>query len=68
MLVDEAYFEYGTMPATRRDPAAVHNPRMVVARTFSKCFGMAGIRVGYAIGHKDTIAKMATGTPSATSA
>ena len=32
---------------------------MVVARTFSKCFGMAGIRIGYAIGHKDTIAKMA---------
>ena len=32
---------------------------MVVARTFSKCFGMAGIRMGYAIGHKDTIAKMA---------
>ena len=39
-------------------PLAVENPRVVVARTFSKCFGMAGIRIGYAIGHKDTIAKM----------
>jgi histidinol-phosphate aminotransferase len=40
-------------------PLAVQNPRVIVARTFSKCFGMAGIRIGYAIGHKDTIAKMA---------
>src|SRR4030095_6471491 len=39
-------------------PVAVENPRVVVARTFSKCFGMAGLRVGYAIGHKDTIKKM----------
>ncbi len=40
-------------------PLAVNNPRVVVARTFSKCFGMAGIRIGYAIGHRDTIKKMA---------
>jgi len=40
-------------------PLAVDNPRVVVARTFSKCFGMAGICIGFAIGHKDTIAKMA---------
>jgi histidinol-phosphate aminotransferase len=60
VLVDEAYFEYATNPAYETFiPAAVENPRIVVARTFSKCFGMAGLRVGYAIGHKDTIAKMA---------
>jgi histidinol-phosphate aminotransferase len=60
VLVDEAYFEYGTMPGYETMiPIAVENPRVVVARTFSKCFGMAGIRMGYAIGHKDTIAKMA---------
>jgi histidinol-phosphate aminotransferase len=60
VLVDEAYFEYGTMPGYETMiPLAVQNPRVVVARTFSKCFGMAGIRIGYAIGHKDTIAKMA---------
>jgi histidinol-phosphate aminotransferase len=59
VLVDEAYFEYGTMPGYETMiPLAVQNPRVVVARTFSKCFGMAGIRIGYAIGHKDTIAKM----------
>ena len=59
VLVDEAYFEYGTMAGYETMiPVAVTNPRVVVARTFSKCFGMAGIRMGYAIGHKDTIAKM----------
>ena len=59
VLVDEAYFEYATMPGYETMiPLAVENPRVVVARTFSKCFGMAGLRIGYAIGHKDTIAKM----------
>ncbi len=60
LLVDEAYFEY----VTDRDhetfvPLAVQNPRVVVARTFSKAYGMAGLRLGYAIGHADTIRKMA---------
>lgn len=60
VLVDEAYFEYGTMPGYETMiPLAVQNPKVIVARTFSKCFGMAGLRIGYAIGHKDTIAKMA---------
>ena len=60
VLVDEAYFEYATNPAYETFiPAAIDNPRIVVARTFSKCFGMAGLRMGYAIAHKDTIAKMA---------
>jgi histidinol-phosphate aminotransferase len=60
ILVDEAYFDY----VTDRDhdthiPAAIENPRIIVARTFSKAYGMAGLRMGYAIGHKDTIKKMA---------
>jgi histidinol-phosphate aminotransferase len=59
VLVDEAYFEYGTMAGYETMiPLAVQNPRVVVARTFSKCFGMAGIRLGYAIAHADTIKKM----------
>jgi len=59
VLVDEAYFEYVTMPGYETMiPLAVANPRVVVARTFSKCYGMAGLRIGYAVGHKDAIAKM----------
>ncbi len=60
VLVDEAYFEYGTMAGYETMiPLAIQNPRVIVARTFSKCFGMAGIRIGYAIAHKDTITRMA---------
>jgi histidinol-phosphate aminotransferase len=58
-LVDEAYFEYATLPGYETMiPLAVENPRVVVARTFSKAYGMAGLRMGYAIGHRDSIKKM----------
>jgi histidinol-phosphate aminotransferase len=60
ILVDEAYFDYVTDPDhDTHIAAAVENPRIIVARTFSKAYGMAGLRMGYAIGHKDTIKKMA---------
>jgi histidinol-phosphate aminotransferase len=60
VLVDEAYFDYVTDPDhDTHIPVAVENPRVIVARTFSKAYGMAGLRLGYAIGHKDTIKKMA---------
>ncbi len=58
-LVDEAYFEYATMPGYETMiPLAVNDPRVVVARTFSKAYGMAGLRIGYAVGHRDAIAKL----------
>lgn len=59
VLMDEAYFEYATMPGYETMvPLAIENPKVVVARTFSKCYGMAGLRIGYAIGHRDTIKKV----------
>lgn len=59
VLMDEAYFEYATMPGYETMiPLAIENPHVVVARTFSKCYGMAGLRIGYAIGHRDTIRKL----------
>jgi histidinol-phosphate aminotransferase len=59
ILVDEAYYEYATDPAYETMiPVAIQNPRVVVARTFSKAYGMAGLRLGYAVGHPDTIKKM----------
>jgi histidinol-phosphate aminotransferase len=70
ILVDEAYFDYVTDPDhDTHIPIAVDNPRVLVARTFSKAFGMAGLRIGYAVGHKDSIKKMSeweagTGTGS----
>src|SRR6185295_16301777 len=60
ILVDEAYFDYVTDPDhDTHIPLAVEDPRIVVARTFSKAYGMAGMRIGYAVGHPDTIRKMA---------
>ncbi|MGE0815659.1 MAG: histidinol-phosphate transaminase [Vicinamibacterales bacterium] len=60
ILVDEAYFEYVTMPGYETMvPMAIEHPNVIVARTFSKCYGMAGLRIGYAVAHKDTIRKMA---------
>jgi histidinol-phosphate aminotransferase len=59
VLMDEAYFEYATMPGYETMiPLALENPKVVVARTFSKCYGMAGLRIGYAIAHRDTIKKL----------
>jgi histidinol-phosphate aminotransferase len=59
VLVDEAYYDYVTDPAYETMiPVALANPRVVVARTFSKAYGMAGLRVGFAIAHADTIKKM----------
>jgi histidinol-phosphate aminotransferase len=60
ILVDEAYFEYVTDPDHETFiPMAVQDPRIIVARTFSKAYGMAGLRIGYAVGHAETIKKMA---------
>lgn len=70
ILVDEAYFDYVTHPDhDTMIPLAVEDPRIVVARTFSKAYGMAGLRLGYAVGHPDALRKMnnwdnASGTSS----
>ena len=50
MLLDEAYFEY--VPTTERgDSIALvrRHPNLIVTRTFSKAYGLAGLRVGYGI-------------------
>jgi len=52
LLIDEAY--YGFCPYTAMDLITDH-ANIIVARTFSKVAGMAGLRVGYAIGHRDVI-------------
>jgi histidinol-phosphate aminotransferase len=59
ILIDEAYHEYVADPSYRTAiPIALANPRVVVTRTFSKVFGMAGLRAGYAVGQADTLKKM----------
>ena len=59
ILIDEAYHEYVEEPSyATAIPMALTNPRVLVTRTFSKVFGMAGLRVGYAIGLPATLAKI----------
>ena len=61
ILIDEAYHEYVTDPAyATAVPLALATPNVILARTFSKAFGMAGMRVGYALGTADTLKRLAT--------
>ena len=58
-LVDEAYFHYADSPDYESViPLVQMRPNLVVARTFSKIFGMAGIRCGYAIAQPSLIRRM----------
>ena len=56
VVLDEAYREFVTDPAVPDglDMLAAHE-NVVVLRTFSKAYGLAALRVGYAIGHPDVI-------------
>jgi len=59
VVVDEAYFEYANDPSFYDAVRWVDSkPNVVVLRTFSKIFAMAGLRVGYAVAHPDTIRKL----------
>jgi histidinol-phosphate aminotransferase len=60
ILVDEAYHEYVTDPDYQSAiPLALDTPNVLVVRTFSKAYGMAGMRIGWAIGRAETIKQVA---------
>ena len=60
ILIDEAYHEYVTDPSYQTAvPLALSTPNVFVARTFSKAYGMAGMRIGYAIGRPETMKRLA---------
>src|SRR5438876_10261489 len=59
ILVDEAYFHYADSPDYESFvPLVKDNPNVIVARTFSKIYGMAGLRCGYCVAQKETIEHM----------
>jgi histidinol-phosphate aminotransferase len=59
VLVDEAYFHYADSPDYESViPLIEMRPNLIVARTFSKIFGMAGIRCGYGVAQPGVIEKM----------
>ena len=54
VVVDEAYFEYVDKPGYPDASAWLQRfPNLIVTRTFSKAYGLAGLRVGYALSHPD---------------
>jgi len=55
VLVDEAYFEFSRH--TMR-PHMERHPNLVILRTFSKAFSLAGLRVGYLLAHEDVIREL----------
>jgi histidinol-phosphate aminotransferase len=52
VILDEAYFEYGRERGAQDGVAWLEqHPNLVITRTFSKAWGLAGARVGYALAH-----------------
>lgn len=47
LVLDEAYVEFA--PEGTAPPVALEHPRLIRMRTFSKAYGMAGARIGYAL-------------------
>ncbi|SCG54194.1 histidinol-phosphate transaminase [Micromonospora halophytica] len=57
VVLDEVYRDFATDPATADGLASLpRHPNLVVLRSFSKSYGLAGLRVGYAIGHPGPVA------------
>ena len=52
VVIDEAYAEFCGQERVR---TAARHPRLIVTRTFSKAYGLAGLRVGYAVGSEAVI-------------
>jgi len=55
VMVDEAYFEFSRH--TMR-PHMLRHPNLVILRTFSKAFSLAGLRVGYLLGQADVVSEL----------
>ena len=59
VVMDEAYHEYATASEYRGTVGeAAERPNLVTLRTFSKVYGMAALRVGYAVGSPETLRQL----------
>lgn len=54
IMVDEAYIHFSDQPSVI--PLIASHPNLFVTRTFSKVYGMAGVRCGYAVGRPEILA------------
>jgi histidinol-phosphate aminotransferase len=54
VVLDEAYYEFATLSGCPSVlPWVADHPNLIVLRTFSKGYGLAGLRVGYAVSHPE---------------
>ncbi|KAF0145698.1 MAG: histidinol-phosphate aminotransferase [Nitrospirae bacterium] len=59
VVVDEAYYEYATDKEYADSLKHFRNKKdMLILRTFSKLYGLAGLRIGYGIAQKDIVTEM----------
>jgi histidinol-phosphate aminotransferase len=59
IVVDEAYYEYVVAPDYPQTlQLQKDHPNLVVLRSFSKIHSLAGLRIGYGIGHRDLIGEL----------
>jgi len=59
VILDEAYCDFCDDPEYPNGVALLDRyPRLIVLRTFSKIAGLAGLRVGYAVGTRDSIDRL----------
>lgn len=58
VLIDEAYIDFTTQQSL--SGLVLKNKNIIIAKTFSKIYGLAGARVGYAVAHTQTIEKLST--------
>lgn len=59
ILVDEAYHHYADSPDYESViPLVNDHPNLIIARTFSKVYGMAGLRCGYCVAQPEAIERM----------
>jgi histidinol-phosphate aminotransferase len=59
ILLDEAYFHYADSPDYESViPLVKNHPNLIVSRTFSKVYGMAGLRCGYCVAQKETLEQL----------
>lgn len=55
VILDEAYGEFVEDPSSPRGLDYVGKKQLILLRTFSKVYGLAGLRIGYALGREDLI-------------
>lgn len=55
LVIDEAYYEYARLERGYASAMELRRPNLIVLRTFSKIYGLASLRVGYARADRDVI-------------